>query len=93
MARILLYRSVFARGLTGGSAEIGGKRGEDAAAALGIPPIPEATDDLVRIWGDRRALVMEERCSGASGARRGPWKTRMACASKKTVEAAVARLA
>ncbi|MFO0612308.1 MAG: hypothetical protein U0414_06960 [Polyangiaceae bacterium] len=92
VARVLLYQVLFERSDKDAVAEISGKRGEEAAAALGVPPLREATDDYVHVWGDARALVFEERTPEDASHHRGPWRTRVATEQKKSLAPLLAKL-
>lgn len=93
VSRLLLHQVLFDRSGRGLVAEIAGKRGEEAAAILGAPSIPQATDDLAHVWGSASALVFEERSAADAAASRGPWRTRVSAEDEATLGAVVARLA
>jgi hypothetical protein len=87
VARVLLYQILFARSDKDCLLEVDGKRGEEMAAALGVEAVPQATDEFVHVWGDKHALVFEERTPGDAERNRGPWKTRVATEQKKALGA------
>ena len=59
VARILVGQLAFALAGKGGSIELAGRRGEEAAALLSLAFIPQASDHLGGTWGDARAIVLE----------------------------------
>lgn len=91
VARVILYDVLFERA-DEALVETAAKRGEEAAAALSLPAIPEASDDLVRVWGDAHALVFEERTAEDASRNRGPWTTRVCAHKAKTLAPWKARL-
>jgi hypothetical protein len=89
VARIIHYQWAFARRFDGAHEELQGKRGEEVAAALGLPFVPQASDHLARLWADERSLVIEERQLVEGPAIRGPWQTIVAGRDKKQIASAI----
>ncbi len=89
VARIIHTQWAFARRFDGAHEELQGKRGEEVAAALGLPFVPEASDHLARLWADERSIVIEERQLIDGPLIRGPWQTIVAGRDRKKIASAI----
>ncbi len=81
VARILLFQIAFERRFSGAVKELEGKRGEEVAAALTLPFVKEASDEIARVWADGRTVVIEQQPIVDA-----PWQTLIASRDKKKVQ-------